>query len=247
MAHTIPVIDVTDATFDTAVVRESHHRPVVVDFWAGWCAPCRTLGPILEEAVTRHGAVTLAKLDVDANPVIAARFGIRGIPAVKGFRDGAVVAEFVGLQPRAQVERFLAELAPVSPPPPLPRDEAGLRAAILAQPDDPAPRRALGALLFEAGRLDEADEVVAAGRDDPVCDGLRARVELARGGDPELAALVQDGQGTDGLRRLIAAIPQSGGRERAQLRRVVVGGIEERRGADPSVEALRGELASALF
>jgi putative thioredoxin len=247
MATTASVIDVTDATFDTAVVAGSRDRPVVVDFWAGWCAPCRTLGPILEDAVSRHGGLTLAKLDVDANPVTAAHFGIQGIPAVKGFRDGNVVAQFVGLQPRAQVERFLVQVAPVSPPPPLPQDEAGLRSAMLAQPDDPAPRRALGALLFRAGRLDEAEVVVAPGRDDPVCDGLRARIELSRGGNPELAALVHDGQGTQGLRRLIAAIRTSGGPERAQLRRVVLGGIEDERQADPTVEGLRGELASALF
>ncbi|MGO8685912.1 MAG: thioredoxin domain-containing protein [Candidatus Dormibacteria bacterium] len=247
MALTAPVIDATDATFDTDVIAGSRDRPVVVDFWAGWCAPCRTLGPILEEAVTRHGGITLAKLDVDANPMTAARFGIRGIPAVKGFRDGGMVAEFVGLQPRPQIERFLAGLAPAPPPPPLPRDEAGLRAALLAQPDDPAPRRVLGTLLFEAGRLAEAEEVLAPGRDDPVCDGLRARIELSRGGDPELAALVRDGQGTEGLRRLIAAIRRSGGPERARLRRVVLGGIEDERQADPMVEDLRGELASALF
>jgi len=107
-----PILDTTDATFDIDVVAGSGRRPVVVDFWAGWCAPCRTLGPILEDAVTRHGGVTLAKLDVDANQATAARFGIQGIPAVKGFRDGRVVAEFVGLQPRAQVDRFLAQLAP---------------------------------------------------------------------------------------------------------------------------------------
>jgi putative thioredoxin len=247
MVAPAPVIDVTDATFDGAVVAGSRRQPVVVDFWAGWCAPCRTLGPILEDAVARHGGITLAKLDVDANPMTTARFGIQGIPAVKGFREGALVAEFVGLQPRAQVERFLTQLAPVAPPPPLPQDEAGLRAAVLAQPDDPAPRRALGALLFAAGRLDEADGVLAPSRDDPVCDGIRARIEISRGADPQLAALVQDGQGSAGLRRLIAAIRRSDGPERAQLRRVVVGGIEAQRQADPAIEALRGELASALF
>jgi len=152
MAISSPILDVTDASFEAAVVAGSRERPVVVDFWAGWCAPCRTLGPILEDAVSRHGGVTLAKLDVDANPATTARFGIQGIPAVKGFRDGSLVAEFVGLQPRAQVDRFLAMLAPAPGPPPLPADEAGLRAAILASPEEPAPRRALGSLLFAAGR-----------------------------------------------------------------------------------------------
>jgi len=247
MAIASPILEVTDASFDAAVVAGSRQRPVVVDFWAAWCAPCRTLGPILEEAVSRHGGVTLAKLDVDANPAITARFGIQGIPAVKGFRDGDLVVEFVGLQPRTQVDRFLALLAPVAGPPPLPADEAGLRAAILADPEDPAPRRALGRLLLQAGRLDEADEMLAPARDDPVCDGLRARIEICRNGDPELATLVHDGEGTAGLSRLIATIRSADGPLRSQLRRVVVGAIEAQRTSDPGVEALRGELASALF
>jgi putative thioredoxin len=246
MTAAAPVLDVTDATFDTAVIAASATRPVVVDFWAGWCAPCRTLGPILEEAVARHGGVTLAKLDVDANPEVTALFGIQGIPAVKGFRDGRLVAEFVGLQPRAQVERFLAELGPPPPPPPPPSDEAGLRAALVAHPDDVTLRRALGGLLLEASRLDEADEVLAAARDDQVCDGLRARVEIRRGGDPGLVALVGDARDATALGRVIGAIRDSAPPQRSQLRRVVLGALAARPG-DPALEALRGELASALF
>jgi putative thioredoxin len=246
MRAAAPVLDVTDASFDTAVIAASSNRPVVVDFWAGWCAPCRTLGPILEEAVALHGGVTLAKLDVDANPEVTARFGIQGIPAVKGFRDGQLVAEFVGLQPRAQVERFLAHLAPAPPPPPPPSDEASLRAAVLAQPDDVAVRRALGALLLEMGRLDEADEVLGAARDDQVCDGLRARIEIRRDGDPALATLVDEHPDAAAVRRLIAAIGDCDAPLRSQLRRVVLGTLAERPG-DPALEVLRGELASALF
>ena len=246
MTSAAPLLDVTDATFDTAVVAASSVRPVVVDFWAGWCAPCRALGPILEQAVALHGGVTLAKLDVDANPEITALFGIQGIPAVKAFRDGRLVAEFVGLQPRAQVERFLAQLAPPPPPPPPPSDEAGLRAAVLAQPDDLTARRALGALLLEAGRLDEADEVLAPARDDQVCDGLRARVEISRGADRELAALVGDAPDAAALRRVIDRIRESAPPLRSQLRRVVLGALAEHPG-DAALEPLRGDLASALF
>src|SRR5579864_770844 len=98
MATPANVIDVSDATFERDVVEASRSQPVVVDFWAAWCGPCRALGPMLEEVVSRNAGVTLAKLDVDANQRTAAQFGIRGIPAVKAFRDGRMVDEFVGLQ-----------------------------------------------------------------------------------------------------------------------------------------------------
>ena len=101
----------TDATFETAVAERSASVPVVADFWAAWCAPCRALTPVLETAVAeRDGAVELVKIDVDANPELAQRFRIAGIPAVKAFRDGRVVAEFTGLRSPASVATWLDEL-----------------------------------------------------------------------------------------------------------------------------------------
>jgi putative thioredoxin len=103
-------MDVTDETFQADVIERSSEEPVVVDFWADWCGPCKMLTPVLEEAIAARDGVALAKVDVDANPRASAEFDVRGIPAVKAFRNGRVVAEFVGAQPRAAVEAFLDEL-----------------------------------------------------------------------------------------------------------------------------------------
>jgi putative thioredoxin len=114
-------MDVTDDSFETDVIERSKREPVVVDFWADWCGPCRMLTPVLEQETEAKG-IPLAKVDVDANQRIALEYGIRGIPAVKAFRNGHVVSEFVGALPPARVQAFLDELTAPSVDDSLPDD-----------------------------------------------------------------------------------------------------------------------------
>jgi putative thioredoxin len=154
------MIDVTDATFETAVVERSREVPVVVDLWAPWCGPCRTLGPILEQVVeATGGAVELAKVNVDENPRVAATFQVQSIPAVYALRDAKVVDGFVGALPEAQVAEFVARLAPAPSEADLlvaKGDEDSIRRALDLEHDHPGAVVALAELLVERGETEEA-------------------------------------------------------------------------------------------
>jgi len=223
------IFDVDESTFQARVVEASRERPVVVDFWAPWCAPCRVLTPVLEKVVGSHqGRCALAKVNVDANQSLAAAFGVRGIPAVKVFRDGKVVAEFVGAQPESEVARLLARIVPS------PGDETAQEAA----------------RLLEAGRTEEAEkrlrEVLAADEKHAAAAVGLAHLALERGDCDEarrLASLVEPGtpesaQAQAVLARLafIDHCREAGGRE----------AVEQRLAADETDIDAWYDLASCL-
>jgi len=248
--------DVNEAEFMTAVVERSRELPVVVDFWAEWCGPCRQLGPALEAAVgKRAGRVELAKVDVDSNQSLSASFGVQGIPAVKAFRDGQVVAEFTGAIPPAQIETWLDTLVP-SPADELAAagDEGSLRKALELDPGHRGAAVALGRLLLDRGDSGEALELLEPLRGDFFAEGLVARARLTADSeaDPDgrLAqafAATDEGDFGAALESLQAAIAAGSDPDRRNLIRQAMVGIFAELGADHELaREHRRRLAAAL-
>ena len=244
-------MDVTETNFEEAVLQRSHSLPVVVDFWAAWCGPCRQLGPVLErEAAKRATKLELVKVDVDASPTLSRTYGIQGIPAVKAFRNGQVVAEFVGAQPTAAVERFLDSLFPSQAELLAQKgDEKSLRAALALEPERPDAALQLARILHRRGLLDEALEILAKVHGSFAADGLAARINLETTAATDLRgafAALDSGDNEQALDLLIKAIA-SRRASRDQIRRVVVGVLDELGVDDPLATSSRMRLASALY
>lgn len=252
-------VPVTEDTFDESVLQRSHRRPVVVDFWADWCAPCKALSPALEAAAdARRGKVDLAKVDVDANQRLAALFRVQGIPAVKAFRDGQVIDEFTGALPPAGVEAFFDKLVPSRADDLLAAgDELSLREAAELEPNRADIAVALGKARLARGADDEALDAVANHESDFAAAGIAARVHLVKAGiGADAFAILDRGDREAALDGLIEKLEQGPltassdeldpGEGRDLLRRAIIGILSEVDPADPLARTYRRKLATAL-
>jgi putative thioredoxin len=204
-------IDVTDATFETDVMERSMTTPVVVDLWAPWCGPCKTLGPILEKVIDATGGkVVLAKVNVDENPAISQAFRVQSIPAVYAIDKGAVVNGFQGAYPEQAVQQFVDTLLPTAVDEEIAElvragDEASLRRALELSPGDESAVVALANVLTESGRGEEALQVLARV---PESDDVRKAAAAARMSlrpaddyDHQLNVLIDKVKGDDDARQ----------------------------------------------
>jgi putative thioredoxin len=274
MTTSATISDVTAESFEVDVIQASRQQPVVVDFWAPWCGPCHQLSPILERVAAQHvDDVRVVKLNVDTAPQISQGFGVRGIPAVKAFRDGAVVAEFTGVQSEAAIHAFFDGLVPTeadrlfraSADLPESEREATLRSALEAEPGHRAAVLALAELLLareedaearallarlpadaDTRRLLAQAELSSRRLDDTELDALRS---AAAGGDAAAAlqlgsALAAAGEHEEALTHLLAAVRDPDQRDEA---REAVLAIFALLGDHELVRTYRPKLAAALF
>jgi putative thioredoxin len=272
------VVEVSEATFASDVLAQSSQVPVVVDFWAPWCGPCRTLGPMLERlAAEAQGAFVLAKLNVDDSPRVSASYGVQGIPAVKAFRDGQVVDEFVGAQPEARVSEFLKKVAPTAADLKLGEAhsllatrhwsaaEAAFRAVLADQPNNAMAALGLLKSLVALGRGCEAEDLLAdfpRGDATPTADKLAPLAHVlceVEGADAPLAEtelealyyqsarLLARGQFEAGMDGLLDVLRQDKRFRKGEPRQVMVAIFELLGDDDPTTREYRNELASVLF
>jgi len=237
-------MDVTDATFESEVLERSQQITVVVDLWASWCGPCKTLGPILEKVIGESEGVELVKVDVDANPRTSTTFQVQSIPAVFAIRDRKVVDSFVGALPEPSVRQWVASL---TPPPTevdlliVAGDEASLRRALELEPANDRAVQALAALLVGNGSEAERQEALALLARVPETGETRHLAAQARLG----SGLAGTGAGDDvdaKLDALLETVRDDEGARREFLDLLEVLGPE-----DPRTAAYRKALTARLF
>jgi putative thioredoxin len=260
------VIDVTDETFEQVVVEGSRQAPVVVDLWAEWCGPCRTLGPMLEQAAERRaGAFTLAKIDVDAQGVgnaLLQAVRSQSIPTVVAFRDGQPVSMFIGAIPEQEIDRFLDSILPSDAETgakeaaeelaagDLDEAERGFREALEKEPNNRDAALGLARILIDRAEPDEARALISPHLPDPDAEHLLASIEVAswasspadgRLGDARRAAA--RGDWAEALDAMIGALAD----DRDEARAALVTAFAALGEDDPLVPAYRRKLAAALF
>jgi putative thioredoxin len=261
------VIEVTDQTFPTAVLEESRSRPVVVDFWAAWCQPCRMIGPVLERLADEYkGQFVLAKLDVDSNPQASAAFGIQNIPAVKAFRDGQPVSEFIGALPEQAIRQWLQAILPSQADALVERaaqaeqerriEEAErlYRDALALQPNHPGAALGLGGVLAMRGDAEGAREVLSALRPDPEAERILAAIEVSEwaspNGDSPLSKAEEaaaEGRFQEALEVFLAAVQNGTPEEKQRARDAMLKVFAVLGEDDPLTGEYRRRLATALF
>jgi putative thioredoxin len=242
----MPAIDVTDATFQTEVIDRSHEVPVVIDLWAEWCGPCKTLGPIIEKVIDETGGkVLLAKVDVDANPGISQAFRVQSIPAVFVVRDGRPEQGFVGAQPEEVVRQFVQSLLPTDQEALLDAlveagDEVALRQALELDPGHERAIVALAELLVRSGEEPAAAEALALLERIPESAETRRVAALARMGSDALATFDNEVEG-----RLDSLLDRV--KDDEEARQEFVDALELLGADDPRTAAYRKKLTSRLF
>ncbi len=269
------IIEVREADFEFEVIQYSRSKPVIVDFWAEWSAPCQTLGPMLEELVENaDGRYRLAKVDVDDNPNLAIRYNIRTLPYVKGFRMGQPVSEFVGIVPQPEIDKFLKELAPNPTDLLLTKGlgllqyhrwgdaETTLRKVIQEQPKSSAALLGLTKTLLAQNKIKEARDIiktfpaskeyVSAEMLRPLADALyQTQPQTAK---PDLEAiylralnLIKSGKFPAALDGLLELLRQDRTYRNGNARKIVVGILEMLGEENELTRQYRAELASVLF